>query len=161
MILHQIHQMGDASLNDAAVQLEAIVEQPEVAFIISIIDLDIKRVQSCLTLAMMVFYFDKILKPGWPAEPACWRPVFLLPGQWYVFVHFWGKTHSSLSMSDFASRSRDLLPAPALRMRTRRRNWSGLKRHSSCFSKRFRKFIWVERAINMLCWKFHVCRLDT
>lgn len=64
MILHQIHQMGDASLNDAAVQLEAIVEQPEVAFIISIIDLDIKRVQSCLTLAMMVFYFDKILKPG-------------------------------------------------------------------------------------------------
>ena len=64
MILHQIHQMGDASLNDAAVQLEAIVEQPEVAFIISIIDLDIKRVQSCLTLAMMVFYFDQILKPG-------------------------------------------------------------------------------------------------
>ena len=64
MILHQIHQMGDASLNDALVQLEAIVEQPEVAFIISIIDLDIKRVQSCLTLAMMVFYFDKILKPG-------------------------------------------------------------------------------------------------
>ena len=56
--------MSDASLNDALVQLEAIVEQPEVAFIISIIDLDIKRVQSCLTLAMMVFYFDKILKPG-------------------------------------------------------------------------------------------------
>ena len=64
MILHQIHQMGDASLNDAAVQLEAIVEQPEVALILSNIDLDIKRVQSFLTLAMIVFYFDKISKPG-------------------------------------------------------------------------------------------------
>ena len=56
------------------------------AFILSIVDLDIRRVQSFHPLAIMVFNFDNCSKSGWPAEPACWRPVF---------VHYWGKSYPS------------------------------------------------------------------
>ena len=61
----EIHQMSNASLTDAlAQQLDAIVEQPEVAFILSIVNLDIRRVQSFHPLAIMVFNFDNCSKSG-------------------------------------------------------------------------------------------------
>ena len=71
-VCFEIHQMGLASFIDAmGMQLDAIAEVLEVAFILSIIDLDIRRVQSFLPFAIIVFNFDKCSKSGSPAEPAC------------------------------------------------------------------------------------------